>query len=83
MRLPKQKAVVTSIREPVWMSIGEVALTKDRFFVLGSSFPVQDCWFRTEPNSDENSGRMFVDVGTDNSYQITWGLKEWRESGVS
>lgn len=80
MRLPRQKAVVTSIREPVWMSIGEVEMTRDRFIVLGSSFPVKDCWFRAEPNSDENSGRMFVDVGTENSYQITWGLKEWRES---
>ncbi len=80
MKLPKQKAVVTSIREPVWMSIGEVEMTKDRFFVLGSCFPAKDCWFRTEPNSDENSGRMFVDVGTDKSYQITWGLKEWEES---
>ncbi len=79
MRLPKQKAVVTSIREPVWMSIGEVEMTKDRFFVLGASFPVKDCWFRTEPNSDQNSGRMFVDVGHDKSYQITWGLKEWAE----
>lgn len=80
MRLPKQQAVVTSIQEPVWMSIGEVEMTKDRFYVLGNSFPVSDCWFRAEPNSDENSGRMFVDVGKDKSYQISWGLKEWKET---
>ena len=80
MRLPKQKAVITSIKEPVWMSIGEVEMTKDSFVVLDSSYPIEDCWFRTEPDSDHNSGRMFVDVGSNNSYQITWGLKEWREN---